>query len=196
MEDEDDQENEKEDEREDGKQRVERTVVENQATHNIISAWGGDEMKCATHQTWANVNVIFKNCAVKHEKMWRMRCAVQISRKRNPISSRVLVYAIRQNFPWKNRLCCSSYPLDSRIDVNLLLHHWIDKHRISWSSAQQNVSCRIRIHFETNWNFAMKFLQEFGEYQQVCDANTGCVELCFTRTETDCNLLQTSVTHR
>ena len=30
-----DQENEKEDEREDGKQRVERRVVENQATHNM-----------------------------------------------------------------------------------------------------------------------------------------------------------------
>ena len=38
MEDEDDQENEKEDEREDGKQRVEGRVVENQATHNIMSA--------------------------------------------------------------------------------------------------------------------------------------------------------------
>ena len=38
MEDEGDQENEKEDEREGGKQRVEGRVVENQATHNIVSA--------------------------------------------------------------------------------------------------------------------------------------------------------------
>ena len=37
MEDEGDQENEKEDDREDGKQRVEGSAAENQATHNMIA---------------------------------------------------------------------------------------------------------------------------------------------------------------
>ena len=64
------------------------------------------------------------------------------------------------------------------------------------SSALQNVSCRVWIHFETNWNFVVKFLEEFCESQHFSGASTGCVELCFTRTETDCSLLQTSVTHR
>ena len=48
MEDEDDQENEKEDEREDGKQRVEKRVVESQATHNMVVE---HEIKCADNQT-------------------------------------------------------------------------------------------------------------------------------------------------
>ena len=43
-----DQEKEKEDEREDGKQRIQGRVLENQNNH-IMSAWGWDEMKCATH---------------------------------------------------------------------------------------------------------------------------------------------------
>ena len=37
--------------------------------------------------------------------------------------------------------------------------------------------------------------EEFCESQQFSGASTGYVELCFTRTETDCSLLQTSVAH-
>ena len=38
----------------------------------------------------------------------------------------------------------------------------------------------------------MKFHEEFCESRKFSCASTGCVELCFTRTETGCSLFQTS----
>ena len=62
-------------------------------------------------------------------------------------------------------------------------------------SLRCGMSCRVWIHFETNWNFVVKFLEEFGESQQFSGASTGCVELCFAWTETDRCLFQTPVEH-
>ena len=57
------------------------------------------------------------------------------------------------------------------------------------------IHCCIDTH-RISRNFVVKFLEEFCESQQFSGANTGCVEQSFTRTETDCSLLQTSVAHR
>ena len=47
-----------------------------------------------------------------------------------------------------------------------------------------------------NWNVVVKFLDEICETQKFSSACTGCVELCFARTETDCCLFHISVAHR
>ena len=63
------------------------------------------------------------------------------------------------------------------------IHCCIDKHRISMClSPPGPLRCRMCLaESESIW----KFLEEFSESQQFSGVSTGCVELCFTRTETE-----------
>ena len=80
------QENEQEDERENGKQRVERRVVESIKT--TISWTHEDGMKWSARHTpnLSQCQCDIKMCAVKHENMWRVRCAVHTPRRLQQIA--------------------------------------------------------------------------------------------------------------
>ena len=155
MEDEGDQENEKEDERESGKQRVERRVVENQATHNM-SAWGWDEVKCATHQTWANVDVTLK-CVLWNTRkcyVWGVlftQCLLQ-----NQSLQTVPICIVWQCFPHDNVVCshkCDECEWSNEIIVCHML--W----SILWSIVQVcSLTMEYRVfHYVPRINISEQF---------------------------------------